>query len=82
VTTENHSKKSSSNAEPTIIDFGVRKISKMNFSHIVTIPKSFIQSTPYEKIIAVRITMLKDGCLKLTPTRAKNGDYEVDLCNS
>lgn len=64
------------------LDFGERKISKMNFSHIVTIPKIFIRSTPYEKIIAVRITMLEDGCLKLTPVRAKNGDYEVDLCNS
>ncbi|MDG7050796.1 MAG: hypothetical protein JRZ94_06305 [Nitrososphaerota archaeon] len=63
------------------IDFGERKISKMNFSHIVTIPKIFVQSTPYERITTVRITMLEDGCLKLTPVRAKNGDYEVDLLN-
>ncbi|NDB47334.1 MAG: hypothetical protein EB150_00635 [Nitrososphaeria archaeon] len=63
------------------IDFGERRISKMNFSHIVTIPKFFIQSTPYEKITVVRITMSEDGCLKLTPVRAMNGDYEVDLSN-
>ena len=60
------------------IDFGERKISKMNFSHIVTIPKEFIQSTRYEKIISVRIIM-QDGYLKLVPVRAKNGDEEVDL---
>ena len=60
------------------IDFGERKISKMNFSHIVTIPKRFIQSTRYEKITSVRLIML-DGYLKLVPVRAKNGDEEVDL---
>ena len=63
------------------IDLGERKVSKMNFSYIVTIPKIFIQSTPYEEITVVRITMLEDGCLKITPVRAKNGDYEVNLCN-
>lgn len=66
-------------SNPIIIDFGIRRISKMNFSHIVTIPKNFIQSTPYEKIVAVKIIMLKDGCLKLIPARAKNGDSEIDL---
>lgn len=60
------------------IDFGKRKVSKMNFSYIVTIPKRFIQSTQYEKITSVRIIM-KDGYLKLVPVRAKNGDEEVDL---
>lgn len=60
------------------IDFGKRKISKMNFSYIVTIPKKFIQSTRYEKITSVQIIM-SDGCLKLVPVRAKNGDEEVDL---
>ena len=60
------------------IDFGERKISKMNFSHIVTIPKRFIQSTRYEKITSVRLIM-SDGCLKLVPVRAKNGDEEIDL---
>ena len=69
------------NPDQIIINFGIRKISKMNFSYIVTIPKAFIQSTQYERITAVRISMLKDGCLKLIPARAKNGDYEVDLSN-
>jgi hypothetical protein len=66
-------------SNPIIIDFGIRRISKMNFSHIVTIPKIFVQSMRYEKIVAVKIIMLKDGCLKLIPTRAKNGDSEIDL---
>ncbi len=62
--------------DSTIIDFGERKISRMNFSHIVTIPKKFIQSTQYEKITSVRMIM-SDGYLKLVPVRAKNGDEEV-----
>ena len=60
------------------IDLGKRKISKMNFSYIVTIPKKFIQSTRYEKITSVRMVM-SDGYLKLVPVRAKNGDEEIDL---
>ena len=60
------------------IDFGERKISKMNFSHIVTIPRKFLQSTPYEKIISVRLIMV-DGYLKLIPSCAKNGDEEIEL---
>lgn len=72
-------KKTNSNSEPAITDFGIRRISKMNFSHIVTIPKVFVHSTQYEKIVAVKIIMLEDGCLKLIPARAKNGDSEIDL---
>lgn len=71
-------KKESKDSEPKEIDFGERKISKMNFSHIVTIPKRFIQSTRYEKITTVRVIMT-DNCLKLVPVRAKNGDEEIDL---
>ena len=71
-------KKESKDSEQKEIDFGKRKISKMNFSYIVTIPKKFIQSTRYEKIISVRLIM-QDGYLKLVPSRAKNGDEEVDL---
>ena len=60
------------------IDFGKRKVSKMNFSYIVTIPKRFIQSTRYEKITSVQIIIV-DDYLKLVPVRAKNGDEEIDL---
>ena len=71
-------KKESKDSEKKEIDLGERKISKMNFSHIVTIPKRFIQSTRYEKITSVRVIM-QDGYLKLVPIRAKNGDEEVEL---
>lgn len=71
-------KKESKDSEQKEIDLGERKISKMNFSHIVTIPKRFIQSTRYEKITSVRVIMT-DNCLKLVPVRAKNGDEEIDL---
>lgn len=57
------------------LDFGERKVSKMNFSHIVTLPKTFVRNTPYGEITIVRITMLEDGCLKLTPIhRQKEAD--------
>ena len=71
-------RKESKDSEKKEIDLGERKISKMNFSHIVTIPKRFIQSTRYEKITSVRVIM-QDGYLKLVPIRAKNGDEEVEL---
>jgi hypothetical protein len=64
------------------IDLGERKISKMNYSHIVTIPNKFVQSTPYERITSVRIILLQDGCLKLVPSRVKHGDQEVKLWRS
>ena len=54
------------------LDLGERKISRMNFSYIVTLPKIFVRNTPYGEIRTVRITMLKDGSLKLTPVRSKD----------
>jgi len=54
-------------------DLGERRISRMNFSYIVTIPKIFVQNTANGRTInLVRITMLEDGCLKLTPVREKD----------
>jgi hypothetical protein len=58
-----------------------RKISQMNYSYIVTIPKEFVKSTRFDRIISVRIILI-DGCLKLVPSRAKNGDEEVELWRS
>jgi hypothetical protein len=55
------------------LDLGERRVSRMNFSYIVTLPKIFVQNTANGKIITlVRITMLEDGCLKLTPVREKD----------
>lgn len=61
------------------ICLGERKVSKMNFSHIITIPKIFIQSTQYEEITAVRLVMLEDRSLKIIPIRAKNREDETDF---
>ena len=65
--------------EPEELDLGERKVSKMNFSHIVTLPKNFIRNFPYGKITAVRMTMLKDGSLKLTPIREKDDPDEFSV---
>ena len=65
--------------EPELLDLGERKVSKMNFSHIVTLPKSFIRNSPYGKITVVRMTMLKDGSLKLTPIRQKDEPDEFSV---
>jgi hypothetical protein len=61
------------------MDLGERRVSKMNFSHIVTLPKKFIQNSPFGKITTVRMTMLKDGSLKLTPTRQKDEPDEFAI---
>ncbi|MDE1769669.1 MAG: hypothetical protein KGI28_03815 [Thaumarchaeota archaeon] len=65
--------------EPKELDLGERKVSKMNFSHIVTLPKKFIRNSPYGKITRVSMTLLKDGSLKLTPARQKNEPDEFSI---
>jgi len=55
------------------LDLGTRKISRMNFSYIVTLPKIFVQNSMNGKIAnTVQITMLKDGSLKLAPIHEKD----------
>ena len=56
------------------MDLGERKISQMNYSYVVTIPKEFVQSTRFDRITSVRIFLVGD-CLKLVPSRAKNEGY-------
>ena len=59
------------------LDLGTRKISRMNFSYIVTLPKIFVRNSLNGKIAnAVQITMLENGCLKLTPLLDENGKNE------
>ena len=61
------------------LDLGERRVSKMNFSHIVTLPKKFVQNSPYGKITTVRMTLLQDGSLKLTPVRQKDEPDEFSV---
>ena len=59
------------------LDLGTRKISRMNFSYIVTLPKIFVRNSLNGKIAdAVQITMLEDGSLKLVPTHEKDEPAE------
>ena len=68
-----NNKSKESRSEFKELDLGERRVSRMNFSYIVTLPKIFVQNTAKGKIITlVRITMLKDGCLKLTPVREED----------
>ena len=61
-------KKINSNGKkPKELDLGERKVSRMNFSNIVTLPKTFTQNSLCGENMAVKMTMLEDGCLKLTP---------------
>lgn len=51
------------------IDLGFRKVSPMNFSKVVTLPKAFTDNY-LDKEMTVRMTMTHDGRLVLTPVRA------------
>ncbi|HEX9845003.1 MAG TPA: hypothetical protein VGA92_00905 [Candidatus Nitrosotenuis sp.] len=57
------------------VDLGERKVSKMNFSHIVTLPKRFVNS-PFGEIRLVKMTLLEDGSLKIIPVR-QNDEPDV-----
>jgi hypothetical protein len=60
------------------LDLGTRKISRMNFSYFVTIPKIFVQNTLNGGIIKrVKLTMLPDGSLKITPVQEKTEPAEI-----
>ncbi|MDE1863335.1 MAG: hypothetical protein KGI33_10545 [Thaumarchaeota archaeon] len=62
------------------LDLGTRKISRMNFSYIVTIPKIFVQNTLDGGITKkVRMTLLADGSLKITPVREKTEPAEFTI---
>jgi len=58
--------------EPKIVrkdlDLGVRKVSSMNFSKVVTLPKTFTENCLGENM-EVQMTMTHDGRLTLTPVR-------------
>lgn len=53
-----------------ILDLGIRKVSNMNFSKIVTLPKTFTENFLGEDM-EVRVTMSQDGRLTLTPIKTK-----------
>ena len=52
------------------LDLGTRKVSNMNFSMIVTLPKPFTQNYLGESM-EVSMSMSHDGKLTLTPIKTK-----------
>lgn len=60
-------------------DLGERKISKMNFSYIVTLPKKFVQNSNGQVTTVVKLIMLEDGSLKIIPVRMKNEPSEFSV---
>ena len=51
------------------IDLGTRKVSVMNFSKVVTLPKPFTENW-LDESMTVRMSMSADGRLTLTPVGA------------
>jgi len=50
------------------IELGTRKVSTMNFSKVVTLPKPFTQNY-LDESMKVAMSMSHDGCLTLTPIK-------------
>ena len=60
-----------------MLDLGTRKVSSMNFSKIVTLPKTFTQNYLGESM-EVSMSMSHDGKLTLTPIKTKKEMKEVE----
>jgi len=52
------------------LDLGTRKVSNMNFSKVVTLPKPFTQNYLGDNM-EVSMSMTHDGKLMLTPIKTK-----------
>ncbi len=50
------------------LDLGTRKVSTMNFSKVVTLPKTFTENYLGENM-EVNVSMSQEGVLMLTPLR-------------
>jgi hypothetical protein len=73
---KNENSKSQEKNPSAPMELGIRKISSQNFSKIVTLPKHFVNSSPFGEFSMVKMTMLEDGSLKLTPVR-QNDESDV-----
>lgn len=52
------------------LDLGTRKVSTMNFSKVVTLPKPFTENFLGDSM-EVRVSMTKEGSLILTPIKGE-----------
>jgi len=58
------------NSEPTVIDFGTRKVSNQNFSKMVALPKTALKNCSPDKDMHVNVKLVQgngEKFLKLTP---------------
>ena len=58
---------------PKTLELGQRKVSRMNFSYVVTLPKPFTQNYLGENM-EVSMSMSNDGKLTLTPIIKKRDE--------
>ena len=54
------------------LELGVRKVSTMNFSKVVTLPKTFTDNC-LDEGMKVKMTLSADGKLTLTPIHGPKG---------
>ena len=64
--------------EPKEFDLGERKVSRMNFSDVVTLPKTFTKNCLGENKM-VKMTMNADGSLTL---RSVDEEHERRICSN
>ena len=62
---------------PKTLELGQRKVSRMNFSYVVTLPKPFTQNYLGENM-EVSMSMSQDGKLTLTPIKPKKELKKVE----
>ena len=58
------------NSEPTVIDFGTRKISNQNFSKMIALPKDALRNCTQDKIMSVNVKLVHQNgekFIKLIP---------------
>jgi len=59
------------------LELGIRKVSRMNFSDIVTLPKPFTKKfLGVERL--VKMSLSEDGVLRVIPIRKQEDQVEVD----
>jgi len=67
-----HAKTSNSDSQPTVTDFGTRKILSQNFSHLVTIDRTALTNLGNPTRVNVQLVQDKENkYIKLTPISEK-----------
>ncbi|MDH5463599.1 MAG: hypothetical protein OEW49_04760 [Nitrosopumilus sp.] len=59
------------------LELGERRVSRMNFSYVTTLPKIFVNNFLGQNMV-VRATMLEDGSLKLTPISTNKESKKIE----